>query len=408
MSKEELNVCLKSFYTTARKQDGQFYKSSSLKSIRGAIDRYLRSPPRCKQFSIIADPCFTEANKVLDAFVKDLRRSGKISGVIHKKAISKGQIEKFFQSGELGPADTKDPAQLQRTTWFYIGLFFGRRGRENQRQMKPAMLVLRMTPQGQEYFELNRQFPGAVAATKNHQGGLNDVEDESDAKIFSVPESPKCPVKTIKNYLSHLNPKQDALFQRPKEVRSFSPEEEKVWFCNAPLGANTLDSMLKSMSSRAGIQPHLTNHCLRATTVTVLSDSNCETRHIKSVTGHKSDQSIESYNERPSFEQQRKMSNVLSTFATQSLSPACSADKENVTANQQLQVQAEVPSNTSIQASPAAVIVQHNQMAVSNTTASHADSDRGHRLIPPQFSFYNCTNVQIPIILALAIELSFC
>ena len=232
MSKEELNVCLKSFYTTARKQDGQFYKSSSLKSIRGAIDRYLRSPPRCKQFSIIADPCFTEANKVLDAFVKDLRRSGKISGVIHKKAISKGQIEKFFQSGELGPADTKDPAQLQRTTWFYIGLFFGRRGRENQRQMKPAMLVLRMTPQGQEYFELNRQFPGAVAATKNHQGGLNDVEDESDAKIFSVPESPKCPVKTIKNYLSHLNPKQDALFQRPKEVRSFSPEEEKVWFCN--------------------------------------------------------------------------------------------------------------------------------------------------------------------------------
>ena len=134
---------------------------------------------------------------------------------------------------------------------------------------------------------------------------------------------------------------------------------------------------------------------VRATTVTVLSDSNCETRHIKSVTGHKSDQSIESYNERPSFEQQRKMSNVLSTFATQSLSPACSADKENVTANQQLQVQAEVPSNTSIQASPAAVIVQHNQMAVSNTTASHADSDRGHRLIPPQFSFYNCTNVQI-------------
>lgn len=115
MSKEELNSCLKSFYTTARKQDGQFYKASFLKSIRVAIDRYLRSPPRCKQFSIFADVAFTEANKSLDAFVKDLRKSGKISGVIHQKLITKEQIEKLFESGELGPANTTDPARLLRT-----------------------------------------------------------------------------------------------------------------------------------------------------------------------------------------------------------------------------------------------------------------------------------------------------
>ena len=36
MTKEELNTCLKSFYTSARKHDGQFYKLSSLKSIRAA------------------------------------------------------------------------------------------------------------------------------------------------------------------------------------------------------------------------------------------------------------------------------------------------------------------------------------------------------------------------------------
>ena len=145
-------------------------------------------------------------------------------------------------------------------------------------------------------------------------------------------------MKTIKNYLSHLNPKLDALFQRPREVKSFNPDEDKVWFCNAPIGLNTLNTMMKSMSSRAGIQPHLTNHCLRATSVAVLPDRNCETRHIRSVTGHKSDQSIESYNERPSLEQQRMMSNVLSTFlhsseaSRQSSSSACSADKENTTA----------------------------------------------------------------------------
>ena len=78
MNKEELNACLKSFYTSARKQDGKFYKSSSLKAIRAAIDRYLRMPPHSKQFSIVADPAFTEANKILDAFLKELRKSGKL------------------------------------------------------------------------------------------------------------------------------------------------------------------------------------------------------------------------------------------------------------------------------------------------------------------------------------------
>ena len=99
----------------------------------------------------------------------------------------------------------RGPAQLQRTAWFYLGIYFGRRGRENQREIIPAMLALRATPQGEEYFELNREFPGSLPATKNHQGGLSDAEDESDAKIFAVPESTKCPVKTMKNYLSHLN-----------------------------------------------------------------------------------------------------------------------------------------------------------------------------------------------------------
>ena len=89
MNKEELNACLKSFYTSARKQDGQFYKSSSLKAIRAAIDRYLRMPPHSKQFSIVADPAFTEANKILDAFVKDLRKSGKNSGTVCIKRPSR-------------------------------------------------------------------------------------------------------------------------------------------------------------------------------------------------------------------------------------------------------------------------------------------------------------------------------
>ena len=72
-----MNVSLKCFYTSARKKDGTYYKSSSTKSIRAAIDRFLSLPPHDKPFCIISDPAFTEANKVLDAFVKDLRKTEK-------------------------------------------------------------------------------------------------------------------------------------------------------------------------------------------------------------------------------------------------------------------------------------------------------------------------------------------
>ena len=99
-------MTLKSFYTSARKQDGSYYKTSSMKSIRAAIDRFLRSPTHWKQFSIIGDPAFTEGSQVLDAFVKDLRKTGKIAGVVHKKPITKQQIQRLYECGELGPANS--------------------------------------------------------------------------------------------------------------------------------------------------------------------------------------------------------------------------------------------------------------------------------------------------------------
>ena len=119
-----------------------------------------------------------------------------------------------------------------------------------------------------------------------------------------MPRFQKMPVKNIKAYLSRLNPEVDALFQRPKDASvRFSPEEDSIWFERKVLGHNTLENMLKNITQRAGIQPYFTNHSLRATTVTVLSSVNVETRHIKAVTGRKSDASIESYCERPTLRQ---------------------------------------------------------------------------------------------------------
>jgi hypothetical protein len=255
------------------------------------------------------------ANKTLNAVCVNMMKEGKISPVTHKNPITSEQLQQLFKSGQLGEAETTNPYQLLRTAWFYITLYFGKRGRENQRKLLKEMLVLRETPGKKKYYELRKDLPGAMLATKNHQGGLDDSADESDGKMFETPDSPRCPVKTLGNYLKHLNPNVECLFQRPRpQSAKFNPEIDEIWFCQAPIGQAMLVNMMKVMSQNAGIEPHLTNHCVRATSVTVLSDSNVEARHIKSVTGHKSDQSIESYSVLPSFHQKENMSNILSCF----------------------------------------------------------------------------------------------
>ena len=119
-----------------------------------AVERFLKSAPNSKPWSIISDPQFKEANDALDAFAKSIRREEKVGGVIHQNPITKEEIEMLFERHQLGPADAKCPSQLLRTSWFYITLYFGKRGRENQRQMTKTMLALRRTPLGKRYYEL--------------------------------------------------------------------------------------------------------------------------------------------------------------------------------------------------------------------------------------------------------------
>ena len=61
--------------------------------------------------------------------------------------------------------------------------------------------------------------------------------------------------------------------------------------------------MMENMCLRAGIDLPFTNHCVRSTTVNILSSKDMKNRHIRAVTGHKGDASLESYNDRPTFEQ---------------------------------------------------------------------------------------------------------
>ena len=68
---EEVHLCIQKKY-------GSFFKVSSLKAIRAAVDRFLKSAPNNKPWSIISDPQFKQANNALDAFAKSIRWEGKV------------------------------------------------------------------------------------------------------------------------------------------------------------------------------------------------------------------------------------------------------------------------------------------------------------------------------------------
>ena len=53
MSKQELNDCLKSFYTSARKQDGSYFKTSSMKSIRAITGTAGENVFHSERFSLL-------------------------------------------------------------------------------------------------------------------------------------------------------------------------------------------------------------------------------------------------------------------------------------------------------------------------------------------------------------------
>jgi hypothetical protein len=99
----------------------------------------------------------------------------------------------------------------------------------------------------------------------------------------------------------------------------FNPKVHEVWYDACNVGHNTLENMVRKMTERAGITPYLTNHSLRATTVTVRQQHWNSAN--KSHTGQQSDSSIESYCERPTLGQFKEMSTALTSFIHSDRSP---------------------------------------------------------------------------------------
>ena len=278
-TKEELVNILRRFYVEAHSHDGKYYSRNSMRAIRAGLDRYLTKENI--NFSITTDREFKPANDALNAHLIELAHEGKISSTKHKPALIPQDVEIPYEKKQLG---LETPESLLQTAWFNIMLHFGKRGRENMREMtadRHEDIQIHNSSSGLEYITLVER------ATKNHQGGLNSSENEGAAVMSETPGNPRCPVLGVKSYWSKRNKQCEALWQKPKNHKAmkFSPADD-VWYCNAPLGKHKLENLLSEMSKKAGLAIIYTSHCLRATSVTIPKASGLEDARVKSVTGH--------------------------------------------------------------------------------------------------------------------------
>ena len=110
---------------------------------------------------------------------------------------------------------------------------------------------------------------------------------------------------------------------------------EAVWYENRCIGVNKLGSMMKDLSRSANLSRVYTNHSVRATAITLWSNAGMSNRHIMAISGHRNEQTLQSYNRQPSSRQLQQCNDVLQRALNPSASvqenPAMIMATENAT-----------------------------------------------------------------------------
>ena len=181
-------------------------------------------------------------------------------------------------------------------------------GREGQRNLKPSSFKFAFDEQGKRFVSMTQD-----ETTKNHPGGLQDQTSfQKMARMYET-ESETDGYRALRLYISKLNQKCEALFQQPRRDWNESAITHDIWYENRPLGVNTLGNMMKEISSKAKPSKVYTNHCVRATAITLWPEAGLSDRHICHISGHRNPNSLQHCNSRPSSTQLRKCSDVLSS-----------------------------------------------------------------------------------------------
>ena len=251
-----------------------------------------------------ADLRFKNLHLTMDSVCSKLHSEG--VGAVKKCAqvISFDDEEHLWQQGVLG---FDNPPVLFNTVFFYVGLHFCLRGGQEHRELSPAQF--QRHPEDPEIYTENTYYEYSEYISKNNQHRFKDIHAKNKVvKAYAIPSSSKCIVKILDMYFSRLPSQPKAFYLRPFTQVPKCPE--KPWFINVPVGVNTLNTVVATMSDKAGLPVRYTNHSLRATAASRMYATNVPEKLIAEKTGHRSLAGLRAY-ERTTIIQEQAVSKTI-------------------------------------------------------------------------------------------------
>ena len=168
---------------------------------------------------------------------------------------------------------------------------------------------LQTSADGTEFLEYTER------QTKTRTGAEPKDTRTVKPKMFSVPGSDRDPLRAFHLYAAK-RPEQmnseDSPFYLAVNLTKMA-NSSKPWFKASPMGVNKLNSLMKTMAQKAGLNAeNLTNHSGRKRMIQKLNDQEVPPTHIMQISGHKNVQSLNNYSSL-SEKQRRSISNILSS-----------------------------------------------------------------------------------------------
>ena len=145
--------------------------------------------------------------------------------------------------------------------------------------------------------------------SKTNQGGLlHRYREPKKVTHYANTDCPqRCLVRLFKLYVKRcpVDKPSNAFYLKPLK----HPKGE-IWYQKAPLGHNTLSSMISSIMKSANIPGKFTNHSLRSSATTRLFHASLDEQLIMLRTGHSSVKGVRAY-KRVCDQQQEQTSAIL-------------------------------------------------------------------------------------------------
>ena len=305
LDETQLAELLRRFYGEVNSKNGKPYSKSAVIGIRAGFNRYLQGPPHNKSVNIVSGKSFMAANKVFTGRIR-LNKAAGLDVSKHKTAVAPGDLKRIYDTRILS---NDNSTSLLHKIFFEISLHFGRRGREGLATLKKQDFV----------FCRDDQNPDSEFATicfnettkKNH--GVENKQSNKEQRMYSQPGDPKCPITSLKLYLSKLSQEDDAFFQIPRKPQTESFESMSIWY-KRKLDKNSIENMMQTISKLGGLTKIYTNHSIRATACTVLAHNDIAPNDIINVTGHKDPNSLIPYVATSSNQKRKQMSEILHRY----------------------------------------------------------------------------------------------